>query len=448
MGILYVVIKYGGITMFKKIGGLGTSVGKTITDDFWRRQLGVDVDAAAQLLDDDGRFREWLSRFSLTFLNLLIPQANVLHHRSKAETIDEILKAFSIGHNIERVQRAFYLSEYLSGRRRDGLDIVARIIHSDHPSLTMPQGLSEREKHLCRGLYLLEVAPDQLKRFALFDRAVRVRYEQYRLAGGEGEHISQIDQLLSGINVRWVNQHLHEIKEPGTELVCIDVVPLDVSDGTTDTRSAAADLYLFIILERGRDAIRTLDGFHHLGRSQWIVIRYADYGRQVFVHAPSGLGLRLAEGMIAKLGATSVAYRKHLPESHVNAVQSLGEAMFESRVGIRAVEIDLIVDEVPAATWQIQGDVKGAVEWLRGARRNPSQKSPSDGALLPGRFTRLSLDFPITNGDGMRRYTLWVQPGSTDHTRIVTFRGTQSDTKGHEQFLAWLESSGVKASPR
>lgn len=418
------------------------NLGAFPSDDYWQEVLGVDFFLVEEAMQDHGALASWLARQSQGLIARLEERAGLSPVKgSKRERADRLL-ASEAGRIA--VRHAVLCRYYLVNRRKEALESALDSIIAARPSLV---GLEAARGDWVRAvLEVADGAPECLMWIALWDRAVRVGYREYRLDQVGGQVITGSARELS-ISRQQVERAISRGFDVDA-LRCVDVV--------TDPRDAQ---HLIFILHdsKGRDRVRTLDGVRYVGRVEWIILRLTDQVQRLLVHSPGELGVRLAEAIVAEAaGGGPIRYHPYLPQTEEEHIAAWAEELVR-REGeeICLYEIDLVLQEAPETTWSIRGDVLRALELItRGAKaasgtRGRVVDGESHGAAVfsfTSGLTRVSLGFRESRQARWSRFTLWVRPGVDGSTRIVTYRGRGVSAKERRSFLEWMERYGISCA--
>ena len=222
-------------------------------------------------------------------------------------------------------------------------------------------------------LEVADRAPECLLWFALWDRALRVGYREFRLAGASGEGLRG---MAGGIRIdKGLVDRAIRGGFDGETLRCVDVVP----------HPQTGAHFVFILHGVGRDRVRTLDGVRHIGRARWIILRLADPPHRLLFSSQGELGARLAEAILAEAVETGpFAYRPHQPQTEHESVATWAEGLVQRESDkVRTYEIDLLLEEAPQVTWKIQGDVPEGLALLARATAAPPTAGAYGTAIDP-----------------------------------------------------------------
>lgn len=416
----------GFISVYRNVAGCDAAVAvearsAVFPDDvYWQDWLGVDLARVEESLREPALLAGWLMRQSSELIAHLEERAGL--SPSLGSKRERAVRLIETGAGGTAVRQALICRHFMANRRREGLENALESIVAARPDLGWLR--AARGDWVRIALEVADRAPECLLWFALWDRALRVRYREYRA----GEPAQGFEPVLGRVDKEAVERALRKGFD-GEALHCVDVVP----------HSAAGESLVFILHGAGaRQRVRTLDGVRYVERVDWIVLRLADHGRRLWAHSRGELGARIAEAVVAEIsGSRPVVYKPYWPQTGSERISRWAEELVR-RDGdeVRLEEVDFILSEQPEVTWSIKGDVTTGLGLIgKGLGRN-------------GRVLRVKLGFRENGNPRWSRFTVWVLPGAGEESRVVAYRGHGVSAAERRAFLAWMEKQGIECIPR
>src|SRR5690606_16927540 len=123
--------------------------------------------------------------------------------------------------------------------------------------------------------------------YDLYDRAARVSYREWRLAGGSGGGIAGLAGAVEKLDRAAVERALALVELGGECLAA-------ASSGGPAHRD------FFVLLPGPVQIVRTVDGLRRLRRGRWLILRFREGGKTLSIHGPEDLGARVAEAAVGR----------------------------------------------------------------------------------------------------------------------------------------------------